>query len=417
MSFKGLLCFRRESPGMQNWPSSSQPTNVSSSKGSLSLRGLSYALLALLLLMGPTSNAYAEKTDKQKQLEQLRNSIDALRKELESTKSNRDDVHKSLESTEKAVGELSKKARVIEEQLKQRREKLEQLREERSLLHKLKREQQDTVADYMNAAYRLGQQDNMRLLLNQHDSARVSRNLKYYNYFVGARAEKISGYVATIERINAIEPEIAFQSTQIEADLNKLSQQKQQLQKAQSQRKIVLAKLNTNIANQDQKLASFLEDRRQLQRLMEKVINNIDDVRLASSSTNIMKLKGKLPWPTKGKIIRSFGSSRIAGSLKWEGVLISSTEGTHVQAIHYGRIVFADYLRGHGLLMIVDHGSGVMSLYAHNQALYKQLGEWVKAGDTIASVGNSGGQKRSALYFEVRQKGEPSDPKKWLKRA
>ena len=129
------------------------------------------------------------------------------------------------------------------------------------------------------------------------------------------------------------------------------------------------------------------------------------------------KLKGKLPWPVVGKPSNRFGRYRNGTSLRWQGLTIPSTEGNRVEAIHSGRIVFADWLRGSGLLVIIDHGDGYMSLYAHNQSLLKEIGDWVNPGDTIATVGNSGGQQRSGLYFEIRHNGKPTDPKRWCKRV
>lgn len=355
--------------------------------------------------------------DQKAKLDELKRNIEALKKELEATKGSRDEVHKALEKTETSIGELNRKAEQLKQELDSRKKKLNSLREERSELQLQKRQQQGNVAQYINAAYRLGQQDSLRLLLNQQEPARVSRNLKYYNYFIEARQQKIKTYVDTIARINSIEPEIAFQTTKISQNLNALDSQKQQLDNAQVQRRQVLAKLDANIVNQDQRLNALLEDRKQLERLLKRVINNVDDVKISSNSKAFNSLKGAIPWPIQGKVLHTYGNRRVGDALKWQGMLISSPAGTPVKAVHYGRVVFSDYLRGHGLLIIVDHGTGFMSLYAHNQSLYKTIGEWVNTGEVIASVGNSGGQKQSALYFELRHKGRPTNPKHWLKRA
>ncbi len=352
-----------------------------------------------------------------KQLEQLKASIQKLKKELEATRSSRDDINTTLEKTEKHIGELSKKARTIESQLKERQQKLNSLRDERSQLQKQKQQQEGLVGDYVNAAYRLGQQSNLRLLLNQEDPARVSRNLRYYDYFAQARAEKIQTYISTIERINRIEPEIAYQTTRVQQDLDALNRERSKLRDAQSERKQLLAKLDTRIQNQDQQLRAKLEDRSRLQKLLTKVIENVADIKLTGNNKSFSQLKGQLPWPTRGKVVRRFGSNRVTNKMRWEGMLISSNAGEPVHAVHYGRVVFSDYLRGHGLLIIVDHGAGFLSLYAHNQALYKELGEWVAQGDIIGSVGNSGGQQQAALYFELRHDGKPTDPQRWLRRA
>lgn len=350
-------------------------------------------------------------------LEQLKANIQKLRKELEATRSSRDEINSTLEKTEKHIGELSKKAKKIEGQLQERREKLDGLRDERSQLQYQKQQQEGLVGDYINAAYRLGQQSNLRLLLNQEDPARVSRNLRYYDYFAQARAEKIHTYMSTIERINRIEPEIAYQTAQVQRDLDTLNRERDKLRSAQADRKHILSTLNARIQNQDQQLRAKQADRRRLEKLLTTVIENVADLTFTGNNKSFAQLKGQLPWPTRGKVVRPFGSNRVTNKMRWEGMLIQSNAGEPVHAVHYGRVVFSDYLRGHGLLIIIDHGAGFMSLYAHNQALYKELGEWVAQGDIIASVGNSGGQQQAALYFELRRNGKPTNPKSWLRRA
>lgn len=376
-------------------------------------------LLPCLLLGALASTAQANDAEQQKKLKALKENIEKLRKELEATKSSRDEINKSLEQTEKNIGELNKKSKEIERELQERKKKLNELRQEREDLSSKKREQENIVANYISSAYQLGNQGNLRLLLNQEDPARVSRNLKYYDYLLQARAEKISEFMRTIERINSIEPEIAAQAHQIQLDYQNLESQTQKLKQAQKERQQVMRSLEKDIGSKDQQLRSLAKDRDNLERILERVIENIADIKLDSANNvPFASLKGKLPWPTKGKILRSFGSQRMANnSLRWEGVLIGTREGDPVQAVHYGRIIFSDYLRGHGLLIIIDHGAGFMTLYAHNQALYKTLGEWVQRGETIAAVGNSGGQQQSALYFELRYKGTPANPQQWFRRA
>lgn len=374
-------------------------------------------ILIALLTLSLLSAAFSYADDQKAQLETLKKNIEQLKKELADTKNSRNEVHQDLEKTEKSIGDLNKKAEALKQELEQRKKKLNNLRDERSQLNEKKRQQQDTVGQYINAAYRVGQQSNLRLLLNQQEPARVARNLKYYNYFIDARQQKIASYITTIERINAIEPEIAFETTKIQQNVDKLNAQKQQLNDAQASRRQLLAKLDKNIVSQDQRLKSYREDRSRLERLLSRVLNNVDDVKISGTSERFGNLKGRIPWPIQGSVLKTFGSERVGNKLRWEGMLISSPSGTPVKAVHYGRVIFSDYLRGHGLLIIVDHGTGFMSLYAHNQTLYKTLGEWVDTGDTIATVGNSGGQKQSALYFELRRDGKPTNPKSWLKRA
>jgi len=159
------------------------------------------------------------------------------------------------------------------------------------------------------------------------------------------------------------------------------------------------------------------KDRSQLERLLDAVEQSIANLEIPSDYRPFHKLKGKLHWPTKGKISKRFGSSRSGSNLRWQGVTLTAKEGSEVNAIHHGRVVFADWFRGSGLLIIIDHGDGYMSLYGHNQSLLIEPGDWVTVGEQIATVGNSGGKKHAGLYFEIRHKGQPTDPRHWCKRA
>lgn len=370
--------------------------------------------IGMSVISGP---AFANETGDRAKLEELKKNIAALKEELEQTKSSRDKLQKDLETTEKNIGELNEKAREIREQMDQGQEKLKDLNDERSELDSKKKSQQNYVGQHMKSAWRMGQQGNIRLLLNQQDPSRVARNLKYYDYVIKARAEKISAYMQTIDRINQIEPEIAHQTQQLQTNHNRLQVQREALRQSQSQRKKLLDELVADIQSKDSQLSSLQTDRTRLQRLLSNVKQFLNDAELPNNAENFAGLKGKLPWPARGKVLHNFGTSRVGNRLKWEGMLIQATTGSPVIAVHHGRVVFSDYLRGHGLLIVVDHGASYMTLYAHNEVLYKEIGEWVNSGETIATVGTSGGQQNSALYFELRHKGEPTNPRAWFKAA
>jgi len=377
---------------------------------------LSKLTTCLLILVLAHPSLAADKQEQQK-LDKIKRDISALKAELEASKSDRDRLLQTLENSEKAIGDLSKKAEQLKAELEGREVNLEQMRDERSSLQDRKQGQQQQVSQHINAAYRLGQQSSVRLLLNQQDPTTVARNLKYFDYLTRARADKIDEFSTVIGRINQIEPEIAFQTQKLENNHRQLANKRDALQHAQKKRQSTLSRLNTNIANQDQHLQAMYKDRQRLEQLLNQVADWLDDIKVPQSNNSFATLKGKLPWPTRGRVLKNFGASRITNKLAWQGMLIGSNQGTPVSSIHHGRIIFSDYLRGHGLLIIVDHGAGYMSLYAHNQALYKELGEWVDVGEIIASVGNSGGQQQFALYFELRYQGQPTNPKRWFRPA
>lgn len=379
-------------------------------------RSLCAALLLSSLFMNASAQTLTED-ERQARLKELRSTIEQLKVELTKVKSTRQDLLGELQESETKIGELSKKVQELRKQLDDKQSHLKQLSSEKEELLTAKKQQQGSVARHLDAAYRLGQQNSLKLLLNQEDPSLLSRNLHYYGYFTRAQADQVGRYTATIQRIEALEPAIVAETEAISRSHAELVTKRNQLVSAQSERKRTLAKLERTIADTDAKLKSADEDRQHLERLLKEVARIASHMQLPPGNHPFSKLKGQLPWPTNGKVLRNFGSPRVANKIRWQGVLISAPEGNPVYAVHQGRVVFADYLRGQGLLLIIDHGAGFMSLYAHNQSLFKNLGDWVNAGEHVASVGQSGGQASSGLYFELRYKGEPTDPRPWLRKA
>lgn len=359
----------------------------------------------------------AEQSEELKKLDVLKQTIERLKAELKATQGARNDVLKALEDSEKDIGKLSEKAKQLEQQRKKEQTKLQNLNQERRQLQQKKNEQQQHVSEYVNAAYRVGQTNQLQLLLNQQSPTDVSRTLTYYQYFVAARSEKIKTYLSTIQRLQALEPAIQATTLALSRKIEQLKQKHTELGRAQKSRKVTLAKLESDLSSSQKKLQKLTEDRKRLEAVVSRVSEYIGDIAAGSSGKSFDKLRGALPWPTRGRVVSSYGSSRVVNRIKWEGIMIEANAGNDVRAVHAGRVVFSDYLRGHGLLIILDHGAGFMTLYAHNESLYKELGEWVAAGDVIAAVGNSGGQQRNALYFELRHNGKPMNPMKWLKSA
>lgn len=371
------------------------------------------APLALLLCL----NVNAEDIDQQRKLEELKSTIEQLQKELKKVKGSRDGLQQDLEKSETEIGELLKNIDKIKTDLNKHKDQLSSLHTERDTLKKAKRGQQHQIAEQIEAAYRLGQQSNLKLLLNQQSPERVSRMMKYYDYFLDARANKIDTYIDTISELNRLEPAIADKTQQLDKSRKQLQQRHHKLNDQQQQRKQTLAALGRSIASKDQQLKSMAADRARLQKLLDEVAATIAALPTPDGGIAFAKRKGKLAWPTRGRLSHSFGSSREGTALKWNGMVIAARTGIDVNAIHGGRVIFSDYLRGHGLLTIIDHGHGYMSLYAHNQSLYRETGDWVETGETIATVGNSGGREQAGLYFEIRKDGKPTNPKRWLKKA
>lgn len=378
---------------------------------------LKILLCAALVCSG---HAYA---DEKAEMAKLQKEIESLQQELKKVQGTRSDLQKDLEKSETQINELQKKATEINQELEQQNKELNQLKNERSQLEQARKNQQAQIAEQMRAAYKLGEQSEVKVLLNQESPDQLSRLMKYHSYFMEAHTAKMHTYLDTITRIDALTPEIEKKTLELGTMQSELDAQRAQLKTVHGERQEALAKVNSQLTSKSQELNQLSEDRRRLQALLERVaktvattgaINSPDYVPLPKGGEKFSLRKGQLPWPTKGSMIHRFGSARIAGQMNWTGAYISAPMGNSVVAVHHGRVVFADYFGGHGLLVIVDHGEGYLSLYAHNQSLLKKAGEPVRAGEAIANVGNSGGQASTGLYFEIRHNGKPIDPSEWL---
>lgn len=391
----------------------------------LSLRKSSLTIsLSVLFFSAASMLASTASSDEKADMAKLQKEITELQGELKKVQGTRSNVQQDLQKNEVQMGEVQKKIEKIQNDINEQNKQINNLHKERDELQRAREKQQKQAAEQVRAAYELGQQPQFKVFLNQESPERISRMMKYHSYFMAAHAEKMKTYLATIEQLTTLEPEIAQKTEQLHNIKEELDKEQQQLASAQAQRKETLAKINSTISSKDRELQDMLEDRRQLQNLLQKVTRATTSlaaapsyVPLPSSGEKFSSRKGRLPWPAQGRIAHSFGSNQVEGQLQWNGILINANSGQQVVAVHYGRVVFADYFRGQGLLVIVDHGEGYLTLYAHNQHLLKKAGDPVKAGEIIASVGNSGGQNENGLYFEIRFQGKAIDPTTWLARG
>ncbi|WP_460224489.1 murein hydrolase activator EnvC family protein [Aurantivibrio infirmus] len=376
-------------------------------------RLLLLASVMLITLPSIAQDSQASEGEQKAKLEELKQTIEDLKQELESIKNDRDGLSRDLENNETDISDLLEKIEKIKAELGEQEQALQQLNSDRKLLAQEQNSQKKHIAQQVRAAYQLGGQSNIKLLLNQDSPEAVTRMLRYHDYFLSARTEKLADYLLNITKLDKIEPKIIETKNSLEKNQQTLKSRYSDLSKAQEARKKNLARLEKTIVNKDSQLQKLAQDRQRV----EKVLNTIREASgsrpFYSSSTSFSSLRGKLPWPTKGKIAHRYGSDRVAGRLKWDGVLIQAEEGSPVQVIHNGMVIFADYMQGYGLLIIVDHGDGYWSLYAHNQMLTKNVGTLVSAGETIAQVGNSGGQNQAGLYFQIRKNGETTNPGQW----
>ena len=422
------------------------------------------ALIALTLtcLLQP---AFAdERAQTQQQLEATRQDIGELKKLLGKLQEEKSGVQKDLRGTETEIGKLEKQVDALQKELKKSEGELLRLDSEKKKLNSAKVEQQRLIAIQARAAYQGGRQEYLKLLLNQQNPEKFARTLTYYDYLSQARLAQLKGFNETLRQLANVESDINTQQAQLLTQKSSLDSQRAELDKVRTERQQVLAKINADVKNRDQKLQAREQDQADLAKVLKtieetlarqareaeearqkaliaqqeaekkrqreaesvatdaprKVVKSTPGALVSSAGVSyggpFSQARGKLPWPVDGRLLARFGESRGDDArAKWDGVMISANAGTQVHAVHGGRVVFADWLRGAGQLVILDHGNGYLSLYGHNQTLLKSAGDIVKAGDVISTVGNSGGQATPALYFAIRQQGRPSDPAQWCR--
>lgn len=378
------------------------------------------------------------------QLESLKGEIDKLKESLQQFKDERSRVQGDLRKSELDISSTQKKIHDIQKQLQQQEQELQKLQQQRLMLQQSKQAQQQHIAQQIRAAWQLGEQNKLKALLNQEDPEQVSRTLTYYDYFNRARSEQIDAYLDIINQIDAMQPQIASKATELQQIKTTLSEKHSEQLGARQERERALAKLGATIKNKDEELKQMAQDRAALEQLLRKLeqlaarkrdkktekrivedreapstakLPAVTNTEPVAGNHSFRELRGQLPWPVAGRPVNRFGSQRGDSPLRWQGINIVAREGETVRTVHSGRVIFADWLRGSGLLLIVDHGGGFMSLYAHNQTLLRNVGDAVKPGDPIATVGNSGGQQQAALYFEIRREGVPTDPAQWCRRT
>lgn len=373
-------------------------------------------VISTLLLVFCSAMIGAEELSQQEieqKLKALEDEISKYREVLDSTEGKKSDVEKNLEKNEKGISDLIIRIEGIEEELDTSQNRVSRLSEEQEELLIAKSEQQGYIERQIRAAYEIGNQAYLKVLLNQEDPDEINRMLIFYDYFNEARAAQIKAYNRTLVDLDRVSLTLAREIDLLDRNRLALRKEQEALVLTQQKKRQALKALISQIRSTGTELTRLQQNRDSLEQILKKIENSLANLPTPGEASPFSSMQGSMPMPVNGKIARRFGHPRNAGKLKWDGIFIEADEGEPVFAIHYGRVVFSDWLRGFGLLMIISHGEGYMSLYGHNEVLYRQTGDWVTAGDMIATVGNSGGQNRAGLYFEIRISGKPSDPQKW----
>ncbi|MDQ1242006.1 MAG: murein hydrolase activator [Pseudomonadota bacterium] len=350
--------------------------------------------------------------------------------ELKKVKSRIERVRKNVNQDIEKRDRLSTQLRDAELGVQQARRGLETLRAERiaseSRLQELEREQAErdrelaaergALAGELRAAYVNGREEQLKLLLNQQDPAGFGRMLAYYGYFGRARADRIGSIRDKLEHLALVREKIAAENERLKGLESQQEKELAALRSAQQQRTRTVQAIESQIKSKGGELKRLESQAKGLEKLIADLRKALRNVPVAKQAP-FEPLRGKLPWPVQqGKVLARFGQPRAGGSMRWQGMMIGTDRGARVRAPFAGRVVYADWLPGMGLMIVLDHGGGYLSLYGHNEEVFRSVGDAVAAGDVIGAVGDSGGHNQPALYFEVRRGREPVNPENWLQR-
>lgn len=379
-------------------------------------RGLITSLLLWFLLpLAAFAQDNGEIKIKERELEQVRERISELKQRMDERAAERDRITAELQDAEVRIAEKRKVLEDLERQRDASEQKLEELNRRISVNEAELAKESDQLAAQVRAAFVNGRQERVRLLLNQHDPATLGRLLVYYRYLSEYRGQNIEAVNAHLAELALLHQETADEQDRLARLASVRFAELSELNDAREERQELLAALEAKMAEEGSEIEHLAAQEEDLARLIAELTSILSDYPI-TSEVPFRDLKGRLTWPVAGQLVHEFGQPRGKGPLTWNGVVLAAPRGREVRAVYHGRVIFADWLDGMGLLVIVDHGEEFMTLYGYNETTFKTAGDWVAPGDVIATVGNSGGQTRSSLYFEIRRGTEPVDPRDWFSR-
>ncbi|MDH3647087.1 MAG: peptidoglycan DD-metalloendopeptidase family protein [Gammaproteobacteria bacterium] len=372
-------------------------------------------LVASLLLPG-VGLTIDDRVKKEQELEEVRLRIQKLRSVIDDDVEQRDTVTARLRDIERLLGSVRRNLnnlRTERESTEARRAALIEQKNQRTA--ELLRER-DGLAGQLRAAYVNGREERIKLLLNQRDPAVIGRQSVYYRYFTESRVRRIAKVEETLSELSRIEVEVAAESQRLAELEQRRAGELVSLEEARGKRKAIVIALEKRIQTGGSQLSGLQRQEQALVNLLEELARVLAEFPVESQQPFI-ELKGQLGWPARGELLGDFGKPRSGRSMKWNGVLIGAERGAQVRAIAHGRVAYSDWLPGLGLLLVIEHGDGYLSLYGHNERLDRSAGDWVDAGEVLGTVGDSGGQPQPALYFEIRHQRAPVNPHPWFARG
>ena len=378
-------------------------------------------LLCLAVAGGPgeagaQNERKATPAQKEAELKKVKSRIERVRKNVNQDIEKRDRLSAQLRDAELGVQEARRRLEALRAQRIASESRLKELEREQAERDRELAAERGALAGELRAAYVNGREEQLKLLLNQQDPAEFGRMLAYYGYFGRARADRIGNIRDKLEHLALVREKIAAENDRLQGLESRQEAELATLRSVQQQRTQTVKAIESQIKTRGGELQRLESQAKGLEKLIADLRKALRNVPVAKQAP-FEPLRGKLPWPVQqGKVLARFGQPRAGGSMRWQGMLIGTDRGARVRAPFAGRVVYADWLPGMGLMIVLDHGGGYLSLYGHNEQVFHGVGDAIAAGDVIGSVGDSGGHNQPALYFEVRRGREPVNPENWLQR-
>jgi septal ring factor EnvC (AmiA/AmiB activator) len=370
------------------------------------------ALVIFLALLAPNAQGQADVS--RGKIENLSEEIAEIDAWIEDAKGDRSDLEQALARSENKISALKKERRDLQQQAAAQQKNINGLRQKEQQLNEKLAGQREALGAQIRAAWMQGDAPALQVLLNESDPQKVARTMTYHEYLSRDALERLNAFKNTLQTLRETQAQAASARQQLQDTEATLTRRQANLEAQTRSREQTLARLASSISDKQSERKKLVTDRERLEQLLQEVEASLADMPTPDESQPFETQHGKLPWPSRGKVITGYGESLHGGRLRHNGLLLSAAREAEIEAVHHGRVVFANWLRGFGLMVIVDHGGGYMSLYGRNSSLLKSPGDWVRTGEPIAIAGDSGGNFGYTLYFEIRRKGKPQNPAPWL---
>ncbi|MEE4638888.1 MAG: peptidoglycan DD-metalloendopeptidase family protein [Wenzhouxiangella sp.] len=349
----------------------------------------------------------------ERELDDIRRQIELIQSRLDADLARRDSSQQALAEAERALAEAGRARQLTRERLSRANASITALKQRIDATGASIAVSSERLAAQLQLVYQQGLPSRLQLLLNQEDPRRLRRHLAYHGHLSRQR-------LALIEDLQRSRQSLLEDQSDLEREQIRLIELEgiqaataARIEQERANRERALDEIDARITTDSERVAQLQRNAEELEALLEQLAQALKEVPMDVEVPSILELVGELTPPLEGRLLQRFGDPR-GGEVRWTGWLLGAPAGAQVRAIAHGRIAYADWLRGYGMLAIIDHGDGVMSLYGHNETLFKGVGSWVNPGDVIASVGRSGGAEVEGLYFEIRRDGQPVDPSAWL---